>query len=243
MDGLHGSTPWKPYDLSPLKTPFSAQLQKTVVEDRTEGEANGAPSHDGQRTEEGANGDARGPPGSPIIRSSSPPRPNSSTHVLDASPTMSRPATAVARALTQLSQKSTQDQIAAQLQSELPQGSDEAGNNSSDSRPTSRSQLATPALTATSVASTTAAAAAPPTSSQHDDAGQAGPSQPNRYHQQPHHQSPTLGAYGLPSGHVQQQPPPTTTTVNGYHHLQHDDGDDEGIDLAKYAALFPIYPW
>lgn len=40
--------------------------------------------------------------GSPMIASSSPPPPNSISHAIDGSPTVSRPATAVARTLSQL---------------------------------------------------------------------------------------------------------------------------------------------
>ena len=101
MDGLVGSTPWKPYDLSPLKTPFSG-FKKSETEAQKEGEADGdSTEKDGTTQGSEQDGESKSK-GSPIIHSSSPPRPRSSSNALDASPTMSRPATAVARTLSQL---------------------------------------------------------------------------------------------------------------------------------------------
>ena len=102
MEGLVGSTPFKPYDLSPLKTPFSgfkkAETETTTKEDQADSESN--------RKGGSANGSEQdGEPkskGSPVIHSSSPPRPNSSGNPLEASPTLSRPATAVAKNLNLL---------------------------------------------------------------------------------------------------------------------------------------------
>ena len=107
MEGLVGSTPWKPYDLSPLKTPFSG-FQKAESEGKKEGEVDGDSK---ENDEVGRGSEQDGAPkskGSPIIHSSSPPRPNSSGNGLEASPTLSRPATAVAKTLSQLAAASNE---------------------------------------------------------------------------------------------------------------------------------------
>lgn len=113
MEGLVGSTPFKPFDLSPLKTPFPALKksegeEKQAAEDHDEEEDED--EEDEQRssiersTVEPATDVERKPQqGSPIIGSSSPPlRPTSG---IEASPTVSRPATAVAKTLSQMSQE------------------------------------------------------------------------------------------------------------------------------------------
>ena len=103
MEGLVGSTPFKPYDLSPLKTPFS--LKKTKEEGKNDDEADGADSEQPSS----ANGEKKErEPASPVIHSSSPP-PRSASHDMPISPTLSRPATAVAKTLTEMaaSAKST----------------------------------------------------------------------------------------------------------------------------------------
>ncbi|KAF2767904.1 hypothetical protein EJ03DRAFT_337328 [Teratosphaeria nubilosa] len=219
MDGLVGSTPWKPYDLSPLKTPFSI-LKKTEDEDKKEIEAEVGSDEKEEKTSE-PEGDAKGK-GSPVIRSSSPPPPTNTRDAIEASPTLSRPATAVAKTLTQLAQ-SNKEQVA-QLANELPQGqqpkSDEAATQHQLTPPTSVSSVAPPPQPLRTIS--------------HEQAQPMnGITQAaNGYHQGNHQQLAQPGAYGLPSGHlVAPPPPPPPPTANGYHAL--DEGDDEGIDLAR----------
>ncbi|KAH9816974.1 FORKHEAD protein, partial [Teratosphaeria destructans] len=217
MDGLIGSTPWKPYDLSPLKTPFSI-LKKTEDEDKKGIEAEVACDEKEEKIS-APERDVKGK-GSPVIRSSSPPPPTSTRDAIEASPTLSRPATAVAKTLTQLAQ-SNKEQVASQLANELPQDQQQMNDEAA-----TQHQLTPP----TSVASV----APPPqpmrTLSQEQAQAMNGITQAaNGYHQGNHQQLAQPGAYGLPSGHPVAPPPPPT--ANGYHVL--DEGDDEGIDLAR----------
>lgn len=113
MEGLVGSTPFKPFDLSPLKTPFPA-LKKTEGEkkkDNDEAEAT-TPVEKASETSEKADDGEPKPHGSPVISSSSPPRPSSAGQTVDASPTMSRPATAVAKTLSQMANSGMDDSSA-----------------------------------------------------------------------------------------------------------------------------------
>ncbi|KAF2717034.1 hypothetical protein K431DRAFT_316094 [Polychaeton citri CBS 116435] len=108
MEGLTGSTPFKPYDLSPLKTPFPSSFMKSdsgAARSKQEGdrEDTATESRPSTSKESAEKDDVSKPPQSPIVPSSSPPRPGSGGHIaLDASPTLSRPATAVAKTLSQL---------------------------------------------------------------------------------------------------------------------------------------------
>lgn len=99
MEGLIGSTPFKPFDLSPLKTPFPTLKKTAETESKKEDEAESSPVDDATEKATEAEPKSRG---SPVISSSSPPRPHSASQGLDASPTLSRPATAVAKTLSQL---------------------------------------------------------------------------------------------------------------------------------------------
>ena len=99
MEGLVGSTPFKPYDLSPLKTPFSGFKKEGEVKRDDENSENAEKDENPNETENDAEPEGKN---SPVIHSSSPPRPTSSGNALDASPTLSRPATAVAKTLSQL---------------------------------------------------------------------------------------------------------------------------------------------
>lgn len=99
MEGLIGSTPFKPFDLSPLKTPFPTLKKSAETESKKEDEAESSPVDDATEKATEAEPKSRG---SPVISSSSPPRPHSASQGLDASPTLSRPATAVAKTLSQL---------------------------------------------------------------------------------------------------------------------------------------------
>ncbi|KAI5370004.1 Putative forkhead-associated (FHA) domain, Fork head domain, SMAD/FHA domain superfamily [Septoria linicola] len=100
MEGLAGSTPFKPFDISPLKTPFplnkEAAKQSQEIEERTSPD-------DKPEVEELASKPVEPKrAGSPLIGSSSPPRAHNPARALDASPTISRPTTAVAKTLSQL---------------------------------------------------------------------------------------------------------------------------------------------
>ena len=86
MEGLVGSTPFKPYDLSPLKTPFSG-FKKEDVETKREVDASST-TEEKPKIEDDTESKGKG---SPIIQSSSPPRPIGAGHALDASPSASRP--------------------------------------------------------------------------------------------------------------------------------------------------------
>lgn len=114
MEGLVGSTPFKPYEFSPIKTPFSASLKK--AEDAAETKV--------EETKRESSSREGGERKSPMIQSSSPPpRLGGGAE----SPTLSRPATAVAKTLSQMAAGSRQDGnddtdlLAAQLLSEIPQ--------------------------------------------------------------------------------------------------------------------------
>ncbi|OQO00821.1 hypothetical protein B0A48_13508 [Cryoendolithus antarcticus] len=103
MDGLVGSTPWKPYDLSPLKTPFPLMKPKTeppqqdvskVAQTSNEGSTavlNATQPDPEVEVDAKTNGRA----GSPVIPSSSPPRVQSTETGFSGSesPSASRPAT------------------------------------------------------------------------------------------------------------------------------------------------------
>ncbi|KAK5135480.1 hypothetical protein LTR08_005269 [Meristemomyces frigidus] len=287
MEGLVGSTPFKPYDLSPLKTPFSTWKRVEAAVNRT-GEAEAA-SDDKQESDEPS--DEPNGKSSPLIHSSSPPRSNSSGRapVLDASPTISRPSTAVAKTLLQIA-NSNQEQVENQLASELPG----VANGQ-----VSRAETGTPVATTTSIAAPPVQAPAAPSTSELDSTppvqlikngqlaqstmnGQPAQAIVNGHSSQPvvnghssqptaidysvhsasngHRQQPSLNGRGASSmnghsahssmnGHMSQlamnnyheqpsqtvqngsygpvQPAPT----NGFHAV--DDGEDEGIDLAK----------
>lgn len=128
MDGLVGSTPFKPYDMSPLKAPFPSLKPGTGREDTTADEddgeegdepvdeeverdnAEGAEGAEGETEQDGSEGerqagqdDAVQRPQSPVLPSSSPPRAASSGPFPGAeSPTTARPGTAGAKGLNLL---------------------------------------------------------------------------------------------------------------------------------------------
>jgi pSer/pThr/pTyr-binding forkhead associated (FHA) protein len=102
MEGLIGSTPFKPYDLSPLKTPFPSLKKRDAdrkvhasveTPDAAEDDSEGKVDEKGDHAQEA---------GTSVIGSSSPPQSRSVDSELNASPTASRPATAVARTLSQM---------------------------------------------------------------------------------------------------------------------------------------------
>ncbi|KAK4548590.1 hypothetical protein LTR36_009500 [Oleoguttula mirabilis] len=258
MDGLVGSTPFKPYDLSPLKTPFStfkrSEIQIAKHEEFDDDEEEEDEEEDekemiGEPSSEAVNGATKG---SPIIHSSSPPRAHSSgTHDRDASPTLSRPATAVAKTLTQLASANMQ-MVANQLVSEIPESHVNSGMTASREEtqtPPTASTATMPALPIQShgpVAVPSGQAQGLPPMQNHMNSHSTQPSM-NGYHPSNGQHlvqngsygplvaaAPTNGTYGtVPAG------PSTNGTygaaavaapTNGYHV---DDAEDEGIDLAK----------
>ena len=199
MEGLVGSTPWKPFDLSPLKTPFSG-FKKSETETTKEGEADGGgdgTEKDGTTQGSEQDGDPK-PEESPIIHSSSPPRPNSSGNALDASPTLSRPATAVAKTLSQLAAASKE---AAANEPDLVNG---VSNDTREQQP----------LTASAPTQSTEVSSIPPSTIENTQ------------------DTDRLAANGYatqgPTNHTS-----SYTYASGQANGYHDDGEDEGIDLAK----------
>jgi len=209
MEGLAG-TPWKPYDLSPLKTPFS-DLKKTEsvikkVEDADTGIDEKEKLDDDSENK-----------GSPVIQSSSPPRSNGMQHALDGSPTLSRPATAVAKTLTQLAQFN-KEEITKQLANELPQ----ERRNGTDAEVQARSPIA---VTGSSTAPRSHTAFVFPSEHGNTELKSILESASNAYNASSQSHGPA-DSYAHP--HV---PLSSSTPANGFHVA--DDPDDEGIDLAK----------
>lgn len=204
MEGLIGSTPFKPYDLSPLKTPF-ASLKKE------DGSVNKGEDESAEKAESPVENEQTGSTkrdGSPVIHSSSPPRANSSEDPIDASPTLSRPATAVAKTLSQLA--SATKEAAKQEQPASVVDGDATRPDSRDSQVTTTSPL--PPLTsapAKQSAASTGVAEVPQSSA-------------NGY------TAPVTQPHAVPTNNNSFAYSAAAHT-NGYH----DDGEDEGIDLAK----------
>ncbi|KAK5122263.1 hypothetical protein LTR85_004173 [Meristemomyces frigidus] len=257
MEGLVGSTPFKPYDLSPLKTPFSS-LKRTEVDVKKDEEIDEDEDEEEEEEEKEMTGEpssepADGAKGSPVIHSSSPPRvPSSGAHDRDTSPTLSRPATAVAKTLTQLA-SANMEMVANQLASEVLE-------SHADGTTASREATRTPptASTASMPAPPQFYAPAPvdapvgpvngvpaphdsmngqtngyPASQISMNGQQVQPSA-NGYHPQHAHQPVHNGAYDpLPAAAPTNGAYGAATAAaptNGYHV---DDAEDEGIDLAK----------
>jgi len=139
------------------------------------------------------------PKGSPVINSSSPPRPNSSGNALDASPTLSRPATAVAKTLSQLAAASKEPTV------------EEPGMNGG-----AESQDQSASTVSAAPAQTTQATSVLASGSNNSQASTN--TLVNGYTSQPTTNHSASYSYTSGSG----QP-------NGYH----DDGEEDGIDLAK----------
>lgn len=201
MDGLMGSTPFRPYDMSPLKTPFPGfkKEENEAKKDIETGEESGEKSDTGNGSDE-AEGVTEGKrSGSPVIQSSSPPRPSSAEDALHASPTLSRPASAVAKTLSQMASL-TKD-------SSTP----EAASVSNDTGV--EAVVVEPPSTNGSLQTTAAASAFTEAQTGVSTQRQASNGYPAPTQNQ-------LANHGFPyaTGHA-----------NGYH----DDGEDEGIDLAK----------
>ncbi|KAK4961525.1 transcription factor [Elasticomyces elasticus] len=203
MEGLVGSTPFKPYDFSPIKTPFSG-FKKAEDGTQQNGEANGEEGQSG--TVQHENGI-----GSPVVRSSSPPILNQASDTRDSSPTLSRPATAVAKTLSQMANSQT-DEVTSQLADELAPVPSESTTRNESMPPVSANSTST-------IAHSVQMPSLEPTPRMNGFSA----SQPmmNGYH---HLQESGMPTNGSSYTH-------TSAPMNGYGAL--DDGEDEGIDLAK----------
>lgn len=229
MEGLVGSTPFKPYDMSPLKTPFptlkpkvesvDGEDEKKPIEDEEEEKVATTGETEGIKSPNSSNGGAKSaidekPTGrqSPIIPSSSPPRPTSQGRFTGAeSPTIARPGTSSSKGLSLLA--------AATKEAEKLPGSSDSGvaemhaapgavsypNGMSNSHPLA----APPQLRPSPVISNGMG-------SMHQNGGHSSsqqmPPSSSAGQQHPHHQ-PQQHGYGMASAAQ--------------------DDEDEGIDLAK----------
>ncbi|GAB7358247.1 hypothetical protein MBLNU230_g0398t1 [Neophaeotheca triangularis] len=119
MDGLVGSTPFKPYDLSPLKTPFSG-FKKSTQTTEPDTAATETEDHDAKAVTSAAPDGAATTRHSPVVPSSSPPRASSASNALEASPTLSRPATAVAKTLSQMATSGRESTAATETEPSRP---------------------------------------------------------------------------------------------------------------------------
>jgi hypothetical protein len=225
MEGLVGSTPFKPFDLSPLKTPFPV-LKKADGEVEAKQEEKSSPVERDSSSEDAKNG-TNGQDGSlsPVVGSSSPPVRNTSGDALDASPTASRPATAVAKMLSQLAQSAPEQQQVHQALDSTPPGAN------GPQKTTEVQQQHTPPATASASSQPAARVHELPQASvvSNFDAAHTAHSS--------HNEIDNTHAYS-------NQYRPSAQQTNGYHHPPAsssalaaaavvDDGDDEGIDLVK----------
>ncbi|KAK4508483.1 hypothetical protein PRZ48_002222 [Zasmidium cellare] len=205
MQGLVGSTPFKPFDLSPLKTPFPS-LKKSDAEEQNDDEDETSVVDEQEGTVEPTQTESD-PKGSPVISSSSPPRPVSSVHALDASPTMSRPATAVAKTLSQLANAADMEQSSTTTTEKTPPAT------SGSSAPTVQQQQ-TPPNTVSQHSQPIARAHELPQAAVAQRIEDVRPAANNGY---------TSSSYTTGNGGIH---------TNGYNPSM-DDGDDDGIDLVK----------
>lgn len=210
MEGLVGSTPFKPYDLSPLKTPFPALKQSGEVHDDGEAESKVV---DREQTQDSTSIDGESKEaGSPVVHSSSPPRLNSGLQAsLEESPTLSRPATAVAKTLSQLAQadkadtnRALQHELSMPVNAGLPTAEQRRSEVNGSSAPMQPTPAASVAPSMAQALSTNGVNGMPPMTNGYVPALQT-------------------------NGYVHTNGPANGMHMNGYH----DDGDDEGIDLAK----------
>ncbi|CAK4033842.1 Fork-head transcriptional regulator 2 [Lecanosticta acicola] len=200
MEGLVGSTPFKPFDLSPLKTPFPTLKKGADAEQKKDEEIGSSPVDDGGEKDQEAEPKGKG---SPVISSSSPPRPHSATHGLDASPTLSRPATAVAKTLSQLANSGKEHQEQTDGSSKTPP----TGNGAAPALPAQ--QQHTPPTTVSQSSQPAPRRELPQTAV-------ANSFESSRQSANGSYNAGFAGSNGA--------------QANGYHA---DDGEDEGIDLVK----------
>lgn len=249
MEGLVGSTPFKPYDLSPLKTPFSA-YKKTEVEVKKDEEID-EDENDEEAEGKGMTGEPSSEPnvkGSPVVNSSSPPRAHrSGIPDRDTSPTLSRPATAVAKTLAQLASSNAEFGLTKSA-SEIPEArvkGVEAAREETQTPPTASaasmpapSPFQAPAPTVMPVGPVHGLPAPQSTMNGQSNGLQAPETSTNGQPAQSHMngyrtangQPVPKGAYGPPAADTQTNATYGQAAANGYHV---DDAEDEGIDLAK----------
>lgn len=215
MEGL-ASTPFKPYDLSPMKTPFSDQLKKTMMKKDDDDDHEAEEEKRAKADDKESSTEAKEGRHSPIIHSSSPPRPHSSGMGNGPdSPTMSRPATAGTKTLSQLSAAARE--AAAKEEQSARERSAAAGEETEP-----ESAQPTPVLPPTANRETVASTGYAAASTNGAANGHA--------YTYTHAPEPPVAPIGMSNGRHAQP--------NGYHHAppaqqQQDDGEDEGIDLAK----------
>lgn len=236
MEGLVGSTPFKPYDMSPLKTPFpmlKPKLETLGAEEKkisqaeedeedkavSAGEAD-AIKNSPHSTEDGIKSAIEEKPSrrqSPVIPSSSPPRATSEGRFIGAeSPSITRPGTASSKGLSLL--------VEAGKEAEKQSGSSDSGAGEPQSAasgsfshglPTSHPLAAPPSLRPSPMISNGPGGGINSLGSQNGYQQLAPPQHPApQQHHQHHHQ-------------LQQQ-----HSYPGMNSAAQDD-DDEGIDLAK----------
>lgn len=208
MEGLIGSTPFKPFDLSPLKTPFPS-LKKSDAEESNDHEDETSVVDEQEGTDREKQPEPE-PRGSPVISSSSPPRPTSLVHALDASPTMSRPTTAVAKTLSQLANAADMEQGSPPTEKTPP------ATNGSSAPATQQQQ--TPPQTVVQPSQPAARPHELPQAAVAHKFDNVRPAVNGSY---------SSSSYTTANGGLH---------TNGYN-PQMDDGDDEGIDLVKYVFL------
>jgi hypothetical protein len=229
MEGLVGSTPFKPYDMSPLKTPFpmlkpkiesaDEDEKKLIQAEEDEEKAGSAGETEGIKnspnsTEGGVKSAIEEKPSrrqSPIIPSSSPPRATSEGRFIGAeSPSITRPGTASSKGLSLL--------VEAGKEAEKQSGSSDSGavdaaasGSFSHGQPTSHPLAAPPSLRPSPMISNGSSHVNIP-------AGMR-----SAYHSEP----PAVQVVHQHQAHLQHQ--------NAYPGMNPgaQDSDDEGIDLAK----------
>lgn len=216
MEGLVGSTPFKPYDISPLKTPFPMLKPKTEVKEEKQEPEGDEESEEVDEAEEvgeekSSSGEAvakqssNEPPTnarqSPVIPSSSPPRTTDGRFAGAESPTAARPSTSSNNALdllaaaTKDAEKIPEPSSSGAVQQPTPAST---VNGHSNSQGQSHPQLAPPPQLRPSPVLTN------------------GMHVPNGYAQAPPPQQQTMQMQAVQQQQQQQQ-----------------DDDDEGIDLVK----------
>jgi hypothetical protein len=238
MEGLVGSTPFKPYDMSPLKTPFpmlkpkleiaEAEEEKKMMQaaedeeekDVSTGEIEGiknSPSSSSSGVKSAIEEKPSRRP-SPMIPSSSPPRATSIGRFIGAeSPSVTRPGTASTQGLSLLVEagkeaekmSNSSDSGAAELQSAAQGGP-------SHGLPTSHPLAAPPSLRPSPMITNGMGGGMHSTGSQNGYQQLAPSSQPTPQQQLHQHQHQLQQQHAFPSMNASAQ-----------------DDDDEGIDLAK----------
>ncbi|KAK5110044.1 hypothetical protein LTR62_006288 [Meristemomyces frigidus] len=236
MEGLGGigSTPFRPYDLSPIKTPFSApKKNETEAEDVKDSDLALASEAGAEKKEVGLDSEVNVPP------SSSPPPMRAMSSSLapgEGSPSLSRPATAVAKTLSAMSGPLQAQQVETHqgsfeadgprlVEQETPAAGMVRGSRDTPTLPTASFAPATQVNGGLTAAPTNGMSVDPaPTTNgyHHLPPAQHQPQQGLQPQQHQHSYAHQISQHAL-------TPPPQHT--HGFRPL--DDGEDEGIDLAK----------